>query len=388
MIGSGTNPIFQLSDSLALDTARHTIQTDSIPKRVESAVTDTILQTDTLPAQTAIINDSLSDTYTTDSMGSTTTQPPLPENDETTTVIERPLSYNSPLPENERKEVVAEPHIFRTESNAQALHSNLLHTIGADTIGFFTGKNGLETGPVTATIKTIPGISGIPIPPSARTNDGVAAILLFCFFLSAFVLARTKRFLIQQFRNFISHRQRVSIFGTSTIVDVRYPILLILQTCILTGFGLFMLTSNLEPVLVDQYSPWMLIGIYILVFMIYLMIKWSIYSFLGWVFYDKNTTNSWLESYSTLIYFLGFILFPLVLLFVYFDPSPSMMITIGLILVIMTKIMMFYKWIKLFFNNMHGLLLLFLYFCALEIIPLFMLYEGAIRANNLLLIKF
>lgn len=33
--------------------------------------------------------------------------------------------------------------------------------------------------------------------------------------------------------------------------------------------------------------------------------------FLGWVFFDKNKTNMWLESYSTLIYYVGFALFPL-----------------------------------------------------------------------------
>ncbi len=34
--------------------------------------------------------------------------------------------------------------------------------------------------------------------------------------------------------------------------------------------------------------------------------------FLGWTFFDKNKTNMWLESYSTLIYYIGFALFPFV----------------------------------------------------------------------------
>lgn len=49
---------------------------------------------------------------------------------------------------------------------------------------------------------------------------------------------------------------------------------------------------------------------------------------------------------------------------------------------------MFYKWIKLFFHQFSGLFLLILYFCALEIVPCLLLYQGMIQMNNILLIKF
>ena len=72
--------------------------------------------------------------------------------------------------------------------------------------------------------------------------------------------------------------------------------------------------------------------------------------FIGWTFFDKNRTNIWLESYSTLIYYAGFALFPFVLFLVYFDLS---------------------------LTNF-----------ALEILPCLLLYQGMIQINNILLIKF
>ena len=48
---------------------------------------------------------------------------------------------------------------------------------------------------------------------------------------------------------------------------------------------------------------------------------------------------------------------------------------------------MFYKWIKLFFHQLSAAFLLILYFCALEIIPCLLLYQGMIQVNNVLLIK-
>mgnify|MGYP002668453350 CR=1 FL=1 len=76
------------------------------------------------------------------------------------------------------------------------------------------------------------GAQGIPIPYSPRMDDGITVILLCCFFLSAYVLSRSRRFLLQLVKDFLLHRERTSIFATSTAGDMRYLLLLILQTCI------------------------------------------------------------------------------------------------------------------------------------------------------------
>ena len=132
----------------------------------------------------------------------------------------------------------------------------------------------------------------------------------------------------------------------------------------------------------EEVSPRLLLGVYILACLLYLLFKWMLYSFLGWVFFDKNRTSLWLESYSTLIYYLG------LLFLVYFDLKIIFLVSIGLFLIIFTKILMFYKWLKLFFDNISSIFLLILYFCALEIIPCLLLYQGLRELNNILVIKF
>ena len=79
------------------------------------------------------------------------------------------------------------------------------------------------------------GAEGVPIPYSPRMDDGITIVLLCCFFLSAYVLSRSRRFLLQLVKDFLLHRERTSIFATSTAGDMRYLLLLILQTCILSG---------------------------------------------------------------------------------------------------------------------------------------------------------
>ena len=70
-----------------------------------------------------------------------------------------------------------------------------------------------------------------------------------------------------------------------------------------------------------------------------------------------------------------------------FDLNLTNLVIIGLIILIFTKILMFYKWVKLFFHQLSAAFLLILYFCALEIIPCLLLYQGMIQVNNVLLIK-
>ena len=232
------------------------------------------------------------------------------------------------------------------------------------------------------------GFEGTPISYSPRTDDAIALTLLACFFLSSIALARGKKFLSQQVKDFVLHRERTSIFDSSTAADVRYLLVLVLQTCVLSGITFLNYFHDTCPALMDHVSSLLLLGIYVGFCLAYFLLKWLLYMFLGWTFFDKNKTNVWLESYSALIYYVGFALFPFVLFLVYFDLSLTNLVIIGSIILIFTKILMFYKWIKLFFHQFGDLFLLILYFCALEIVPCLLLYQGMVRINDILLIKF
>lgn len=272
-----------------------------------------------------------------------------------------------------------------------------LHAKRTDTLSLFQQRqlspvkadsDSLQLAGLHAEQKIDSGFEGSPIPYSPRTDDAIALTLLACFFLSSIALARGKRLLSQQVKDFVLHRERTSIFDSSTAADVRYLLVLVLQTCVLSGITFFNYFHDTCPALMSHVSPPLLLGIYVGFCLAYFLLKWLIYMFLGWTFFDKNRTNIWLESYSALIYYVGFALFPFVLFLVYFDLSLTNLIVIGSIILIFAKILMFYKWIKLFFHQFGGLFLLIVYFCALEIVPCLLLYQGMIQMNNILLIKF
>ncbi|MGN0309778.1 MAG: DUF4271 domain-containing protein [Bacteroides sp.] len=233
-----------------------------------------------------------------------------------------------------------------------------------------------------------PRVEGIPLPYAPSNDNTLAAILIVCFFLSAVVLSRHHKFLGQLIKDFLLHRERTSIFSTSTAGDVRSLLLLSLQTCMLASVTLFCLFAKQSPQLIQHLSSLQWIALFFIVSLLYFALKWMLYSLLGWIFFDRTKTSLWLESYSTLVYYLGFALFPFVLIVVYFNQHLPFIIVFSLIFVSITKILMIYKWIKLFCENFYGSMLIIMYFCALEMLPCILLYNGMLQLTNYLIIKF
>lgn len=232
-----------------------------------------------------------------------------------------------------------------------------------------------------------PGFDGTPVPYRLNSDNGLTALLFLCFFLTAYVLTNGKRFLWQQLKDFVYVKERGNLFDNSTATDFRYRLVLFFQTSVLLGICFFDYFHDTIPGLLTANPSFVILGANILVIVGYYLLKWLLYSLLGWIFFDKSRTENWLESYSTILCYLGFALFPVVLLMVYFDLSAQILLPIELCLIIFAKILMFYKWIKLFSNNLYGLFCLIVYFCALEIVPCFILFRALAQVNNVLVIK-
>jgi archaellum biogenesis protein FlaJ (TadC family) len=230
-------------------------------------------------------------------------------------------------------------------------------------------------------------VTATPIPYSPRTDDFISVTLLLCFFLSAFVMSRNKKYLLLQLKNFFQHRDRASIFSASSSVDMRLLLALALQTCILASICIFNFFVDSSASGAATYSSWKPIMLFTLLCAGYLFVKNILYTFIGWVFFGRGESERWTEAYLTLIYSFGFLLFPFVLLLIYFDLNATALIIIGLLFVVCVKMLELFKWFRFFFQNKSGTLLLIVYFCALEIIPCFLLYRGLVDLNELFTIK-
>lgn len=243
------------------------------------------------------------------------------------------------------------------------------------------------TFPATSVSSLPATLHALPVPYTLQGDPWVAGIIWACFFLSAWVLARGNGFLWQRGKDFLLHRDRPDIFSTSVGNGLPYQLLLLVQACVLAGMYLFVCYHAFRP-LPPAFPSWKWIGAYIAVASSAFFVKWLVYLFLGWIFLDREKASSWVESYATLLFYLGFSLFFVVLASVYFLLPLKIILIAGAVLFLFLKILTLYKWIKLFCFNLYGCFFVILYFCALEIIPCLLLYRGLEQLNNHLIVKY
>ena len=217
---------------------------------------------------------------------------------------------------------------------------------------------------------------GKPLPYQASQDNTLLVILLICFFITCLSLSYSRKFLLDLGHHFIENKAHISAFSTSTNTEIHSLFLLILQSCTLLAVTIFLYLNTLDDTLVTAYKSNHVVGILGGFILLILFFKWLLYSFLGWVFKRKETTAIWLESYATIIYYLGLLLYPIVLYLLFYNTHQQLLKYVVIGIFILAKSLILYKGLKLFSNNLYGHVLLILYFCALEIIPYALLYRG------------
>ena len=226
------------------------------------------------------------------------------------------------------------------------------------------------------------GMLGEPMPHLLRSDWMMTCVMFLCMLLVSYSLSNGKKFLRQQMSSFFSNRERNSLFDEVTGSDLKYSFLLIFHTCIMLAFCVYYYIVHTSPLLFEKVSHVLFLAGLVFCVAFYLILKWGLYNIINWVFFQKVRNILWIKSFFYLVVWLGLLLLPVVLLFVYFDLSSQTAFYLVALIIIFAKIALFWKCFHNFFGKIHGLFHLILYFCALEILPDLILWKGIEMVNN------
>ena len=232
------------------------------------------------------------------------------------------------------------------------------------------------------------GVAGDPIPYTVRNDNVITGLLLGCFILALLSFARTGSILLRQAKDFFFAPKIGTTTVSETTGEFRFQSFLVLQTCLLLSLLAFFYANDY---IADTYvlsSQYQLIGIYFAVFLGYVLLKMMLYSTINWVFFDRKKIGQWSQFMLFIFSVEGILLFPLVILQVYFDIGQKNTLICSLVIIILLKIVSFYKCFDIFFKRTSVFLQIILYFCALEIIPLLSLGAILVMIGNELKINF
>ena len=191
------------------------------------------------------------------------------------------------------------------------------------------------------------GVAGEPVPYTIRGDNVMSIMLIACFVLFVVSLARLGKFFKRQFL-----------------------LALALVDCLVLGMAAYLFATELvEGVfLIDQ--DYLVIALLFLVFAVYFLLKALAYTAVNLTFFGGNKNLQYLTSFLFLIAGEGVMMYPVVLLQVYFDLSIEKALYCCAFVLIVNKMLTFYRSWVIFFRQNKLFLQNFLYFCALEIVPL------------------
>lgn len=231
------------------------------------------------------------------------------------------------------------------------------------------------------------GVAGDPVPYTIAGDNFITCVLMACFIFALIAMAKSGNFLKRQFKDFFYTRREGTTEMTETSGEVRFQLFLLLQTCLLLSLvfffhnGTYAGTSFTMP----QY---LIVGAYTAVVVAYFAVKALLYAMVNWVFFDKKKNIQWNKDMLFLSSVEGMAFFPLVMLTVYFSLSIQTMVAVTAVVIILAKLMALFKCHAIFFDKTGGFVQSFLYFCALELMPLGSLWGVLVMMDNYFKINF
>ena len=160
-----------------------------------------------------------------------------------------------------------------------------------------------------------------------------------------------------------------------------------IQTCLMLALSFFFYTRTRigETFIIETYQ---VIAIYVAVIMAYFLVKTALSWVVNWTFFGSKENLQIQKSNLFVAATEGVVLFPVVMLQTFFEmPVYFTLFYVGLTIA-SAKILTLCKQFIIFFSKNSLSFQIFLYFCALEIVPLLMLWGGLTIINGYLKINF
>lgn len=225
------------------------------------------------------------------------------------------------------------------------------------------------------------GVAGDPVPYTIAGDSLITSILLACFIFAAVAISASGNFLQRQLKSFFRVQREGTTVITETSGEMRFQFFLVAQTCLLAAIIVFFFSQSRggESFAIAHYQ---IIGLFTGEIAAYLLLKALLYQVVNWVFFDKKKNEQWMKSYLFLICTEGILFFPAVLLLSYFGLPITETAIYAFIVVILAKLLSFYKAYIIFFKRTVSIVQSFLYFCALEIMPLGILMGVLAMTDN------
>lgn len=235
----------------------------------------------------------------------------------------------------------------------------------------------------TASEHLMQGFSGTILPFSQTVQSVFFLLFAFCFVILSFWFNKEGPTLAANFRNIFSGgmRSRTIFREEITATGVWSEVFLISQTILIITIVFFTYAWDKGISVLSLKNMIFVFMSSFLGILLLLGIKYLVYRIIGYVFTEWGL-REWTEKYFRIVELSGLLFFIPAMFFV-FVPEYSKTALFSLIIIFFIILMVvFWNLLNIFAKNKVGLLNYFLYLCAIEIVPFFLIYKGLVILVN------
>ena len=209
-------------------------------------------------------------------------------------------------------------------------------------------------------------IQGIPAPQPYYADDFMVCGILMCTFIMAAVLSDRKHYFVRLLKAFFLPRES-SMEGvrTTDIIHLRVSMYVVSLSSMALLLTAAVASTPSETMNYGQF--WLLSVASVALFY---LLRLGVFSLTNRIFFDSATTTAWEQAYAcwTLLSSIPFYLLAIAVIF--FNLSPHVVLLLLTVCVALLQIWLLYKAFHICSMKKDGILQIFVYLCALELMPL------------------
>jgi len=219
------------------------------------------------------------------------------------------------------------------------------------------------------------GVAGEPIPSTVYNSSVISMLITLCLIINLPAYTVSRNHIARELHAFFKPSSTEAMPHVTSMENLAM-VFFCMQTCLLFGLMFYFYAIEHVSTTFTVSDEHLLIPIFVGVMTSYFLLKSFVYWIVNGTFFDSKRNKQLLRFNIMLIALEGLLVYPAVLSYYYVGvPLQNVMLYL-LFAVVFVKIACFYKCFSIFFNQKSLYLQIILYFCALEITPLFALWGG------------
>lgn len=222
---------------------------------------------------------------------------------------------------------------------------------------------------------------------SPQDDVWVMGIILACFLLLMLAIGHQRVFVGKLSRRFFLPTNKEEKPGQKTMGERFLPFLASLAMVGTSGTMLFAYVHIVYDLERSPYYIWSVLLLCLGAFAGYYLVRWCLYSFCNWVFFEHQERSEWMGGFALLMIYESVVSFVLMCVAMFYHLPLE---TIGLCVAICYGILRFVVipyTKRIFFPNFYGFLHLIAYLCTLEVLPLLALWQFCMSWSENLIIR-